>query len=149
MARYLVQLALIVLVVIFATWRGGKPERAGATILAYLTLADPIYHALSPIPTTHVSVDLWHLLLDSTAFVAAITLALTADRFWPLCFAAMQLISTLGHLVRLIDISMDPLAYAIMIRAPSYGLIAILFVGTWLHARGSRRLVKGRFSSAN
>ena len=140
MTRYLLQITAIVLVSIYAWRKGGKPERIGAGILCSLAAADPLYHAISPVESTYVTTDGWHLALDSAALVAAIALALRSDRFWPLWFAAMQLISTAAHLLRALDYTMDPLAYAIMTRGPSYPMILCLLVGVANYHLRSRRI---------
>lgn len=133
---FLPYLAVLLGTIAYAWCVGGRPEKYIAALLAAM-LVDPVYHWAAG-ESTYISIDLWHFLLDLAVLVAAVWLALGADRIWPLFFAAFQLVTTLGHLFRLVRVEMPEIVYAILIRAPSYLMIATLLVGTALHHRRMR-----------
>tara|TARA_B100000678_G_C18132629_1_gene471362 strand:- start:290 stop:736 length:447 start_codon:yes stop_codon:yes gene_type:complete len=134
MLLFLLQTALIVLCTSLAFWRGRSAEKFGSLILLTSAVVDKLYHLLIDMPV-HDQVDVFHLTLDITAFVAAYALALKADRLWPMPFASALLLSVFAHLARSIDSDMAELVYAIMARAPFWLSIAILLVGISTNAR--------------
>ena len=130
MLRFAFQMLLVAAACIFAWRQGERPEKIGATILMAMVGLQLAAASFVPIRDYQI-LDPITFLVDLSGFVAMLWLALTADRFWPLCFAAFQLLSTSTHLLRAAGFPMEPLVYVIMVRAPSYGLIAILGLGTW------------------
>lgn len=139
MLRYALQIALLTLVVALALRQGGKPERTTALILVAMPLADLVYHTVLDRPGNYHEVDMVHAGIDLLALVAIVWLALNADRFWTLWLGALQLIATLAHLIRALEVEMHPVAYAIIIRGPFWGQMIVVALGTWLYARRQRR----------
>lgn len=139
MLRYTLQIMLLILVTAYAVRRGGKPERTAAFILVGLPLADLLYHSLSGDQGSYHTVDMVHAAIDLVALAAMIWLALRADRFWTLWLGALQLIATLSHLIRALEVEMHPVAYAIFIRGPFWGQMILVALGTWLYARRQRQ----------
>lgn len=135
MARYLLQLALLLAVLLFALRRGGRPEKAAAIILVAMAIADPLYHALPGKQGIYDDVDLAHAAIDFGALAAMIAVALRADRFWTLWLGALQLIACLAHVLRAIEADMHAVAYAIIIRGPYWVQIALVGMATTLHLR--------------
>jgi hypothetical protein len=122
---------------LYAFWRGGPPERVGAAILtagSLLTMA-----ALVSRPAIYRNLELEILLIDVATSLAFLVLALRADRFWPLCITALQIVGTAGHAVKLVDSQILPYAYAFALRFWGYPMILLIIVGTWAH---QRRLAK-------
>lgn len=145
MLRFAFQIALLASVCLWAWRSGGKAERIGSAILLAMWCLQMI--AVFTFPARHFDrVDVVTLVVDLLGLIAMIWLALTANRFWPLCFAALQLLSTSTHFLRLAEVPMEPLVYAIMVRGPSYGLILVLAFGTWNVVR--RRRMNEAASSA-
>ncbi|MBD58999.1 MAG: hypothetical protein CL808_02600 [Citromicrobium sp.] len=128
MLLFLLQCALIVLAVCLAHWRGGSEEKLGSLILLTPAIVDELYHLLIEGPVTN-EVDTFHLVLDVATFAAAYWLALRADRFWPMPFASALLLAALAHLARAINLDMEELVYAIIVRAPFWLSIVILLGG--------------------
>ena len=139
MARYLFQVGWLLAAALYAWRRGGWPEKAAAALLVAQYAIDRAYHFLFPAPI-YLSLDRWHLSLDLFTLGATIVLALRAQRIWTLWFASTQLVASAGHLLRGIDAAMPTLIYQIMVIAPSYLMIALLWTGTALHHR--RSLIK-------
>lgn len=123
---------------------GEWPERMGAFALLSSLAIHRYYHWLVPGIGLYTGVDLAHLTLDLYLLVAFLAIALWADRQWTLWAAGAQIVAVLGHFVRLIATDVAQLAYAIMIRAPSWlqiglVLLGIGFVRIRLNTRVTRR----------
>ena len=134
MVRYLVQVGLLLAVAIYAWRRGGWPELAAAAALATMFLVDALYHALVRAPEWR-DVSLWHMSLDLVMLTALVSLALRAPRVWTLWLASFQLVSALGHVLRLLELDMPVRVYWAMTAAPSYCQILLLAVGIFLNDR--------------
>jgi hypothetical protein len=79
------------------------------------------------------------LIVDVLALVAFTYAALISDRFWPLWVSGLQLTSSMGHVFKLIDPHLLPLAYAAALRFWAYPILIILAVGTWRAQRRANR----------
>lgn len=133
MARYLLQLSLMALAVLYAWARGGSPERAAATAIASMYILDPAYHALWGNVEVYGELNVGHLVIDGLVLAILAWIALRANRIWPLWLVSVQIIAVIGHLLRWMSTEIDPLVYALFTRFPSYLQIALLFVGTALY----------------
>ena len=105
---------------------GDEPERLGAKVFAAM-YALSIFRGFS-FGTSADEIDLFGMLTDIFGFVGFFWIALFAWRIWPLWASALQLIAISAHLVRILEIEMDPLAYLFMRFAPSYLVSIILLV---------------------
>ena len=133
MARIILQWTLLLGLSIFATVRSRRPEQAGIAILLGMALLDLGYHQLVEGPGQYASVDAFHMFNDMWALVAFVWLALSADRFWPLCTGGLQLVAALSHLLRSTETEMLQLVYAMMIRVPFWAQIGVLFFAIIRH----------------
>lgn len=123
---------------LYAIWRGGAPERWTAWMMAgaaVLTAALPF-----DATKTFVVVDRPQLLIDMAFLAGLMTLALRADRYWPLWIAALQFIAIAAHLVRAVDSTILPAVYNQAIGKLAYPMILLLISGTYRH---QRRLLAG------
>jgi len=121
----------------YALWRGGAPERIGASIFlgaAALTVA-----ALSGPIGRFASVEVGVFIVDATMLLALVALALTAKRRWPLWIAAFQVIQVTGHAVKMADPTVVPWAYAFILAIWSYPMLLVLAFGTFNHQRRLKR----------
>lgn len=135
MIRYLAEIGFLALATGYAWRKGAGPERATAAALILMFALDPLYHWLIAGGGHYGQVDLGHLAIDLITLGTTGWIALKADRWWTLWVASAQVIALLSHFLRLISLQIDPLVYAVLIRAPSYLQIALLVMGTWLHSR--------------
>ena len=138
MVRFFIQIALLLLVAVYACRKGGKPERHVAFILSGMLFINSIYAAIAGQLTDYQQVPWFRVTLDLVGFVLILAVALRADRWWPLWVAGVQLLAVLAHLLRAIDASVPPLAYAIMERWPFWIAIILTGIGTYFHARRER-----------
>jgi hypothetical protein len=83
--------------------------------------------------------------IDVICFVFFTYAALISDRFWPLWVAGLQLTTSFGHVLKLADSSLLPLAYAAALRFWGYPILIILAVGVW---RSQLRLGRERQGAA-
>jgi len=133
----LAYLSLLIACCGFAYLRGGAPERIGAAIMAigsFLTVA-----ALSTLAERYRSVELGVFLVDVATLFALLVLALRANRYWPLWVAALQLVATTAHAVKLVDPEVIRRAYAFALVFWSYPILLLIMLGTWRH---QQRLAK-------
>lgn len=133
--RPLFQFAVFVLGLLYSLNKGAGPERAVASTLLTMALADRIYHGIAP----QSPAILWHFLLDASASIALVGIALFANRTYTLWIGSFQLIALSAHLVRFVTQEALTLPFAILYILPSYFQIGLLFWGTYLHARRERR----------
>ena len=122
MERYLIQMAFLLAAAVYAWRRGGWPERAVAAALVAQAAIDRGYHLFVAAPQ-YRELDLWHMSLD---------LALLAVTVW---LASLQVISALGHVLRVLEVDMPVVVYWTTTAAPSYLQILLLAVGTRLNDR--------------
>ncbi|HEX8623528.1 MAG TPA: hypothetical protein VF782_00470, partial [Allosphingosinicella sp.] len=106
------------------------------SLLTYAVLS---YAALSSTATLYRSFEREIFLIDLATLLGLLIVALRADRLWPLCIAALQMVGTAGHAVKLADPQVLPYAYAFALRFWGYPMIALIMLGTWNH---QRRLIK-------
>jgi len=126
-------LAGLTLVLIYAMWKGGGPERAVGWILIAMGVSTTLARLIFPPSFMHL--DEVVLSSDFAALVALLLVALRSSRFWPLCVCSLQIVSIVAHLARALDYSIHPKVYWLMAIGPSYPIIILLAVGTWRHQR--------------
>lgn len=122
---------------VYTALRGSAPERTGAAILLVGSIFTLV--TLSSAATIYRSLEVGVFLVDVATLVAFLFLALRADRLWPLCITAFQLVGTAGHAVKLVDPQVLPYAYAFALRFWGYPMILMLILGTWNH---QKRLIR-------
>lgn len=138
MVRFAIQVALLLLVALYAFKKGGEPERHVALVLLGMLVANIVFAGLSGEWTDYRGIPWFRVALDCIGFGFILAIALRADRWWPLWVSGVQLQAVLAHLLRALDASLPPLAYAIMERWPFWIAIALTGIGTFLHARRIR-----------
>lgn len=135
-AQHLVSLLLAV-----AIWRwGGAPERWLISVFL-ATMVVPIYlakwlgfDAFEIGPTA-----LYVVVMDLIAAALFTSVAINANRNYPLLIAGFQLVAVGAHLVRSMVDSVSPLAVAILVIGPSYCQLLLLIGGFVRHTERQRR----------
>lgn len=132
-ARALVWYAVAVPTVVYAARRGGGPERAAAALVIAASFATML---VPSDPGVTYRTVVWPLLaIDSLMLAGLLAVALAADRYWPIHFTAVHLLSVLLHGVRAYDPDILPGVYARLGGELGYLTLAVLAAGTWRHAR--------------
>lgn len=140
MLRFFLQAALILVVFIAAWLRGGKPERYVATTYLVMLIASSInaFVAGNQSDTDYSGIHGVRFLLDCTAFVGVVFVALHYNRWWTLWVGSVQLIAVMAHLLRAFALPMPPIAYAVLERWPVWMAVLITGVGIILHHRRAK-----------
>lgn len=138
MVRFSVQVVLLLLVALYAYKKGGRPERHVAFVLLGMLFANSTHAAITGQWTDYEGIPWFRVILDFTGFALILAIALRADRWWPLWVGGVQLLAVLAHLLRALDASLPPLAYAVMERWPFWIAIVSTGIGTYFHARRQR-----------
>jgi len=134
-----IQLVLTVILLAYAWYRGGEPERASAGTMLAMLIVDRAYHVVFDASVTLSTTDIWHFTLDLGVLAAFGAIALQANRFYPLVLAGLQLVAVNAHLVRSFVEAISPIAYFGLYVVPSYFQLIVIAVGISLHARRYNR----------
>ena len=136
MARVVVFYTMLLLACGYALRRGGAPERWAAAILLGGTAATWAL-VISPrgyFGAFYRGVQLGMLAVDAAMLVALLTVALLADRFWPLWLTALHAFSVVGHLAKAIAPDILPNVYLTTQAFAAYPGLLLLMLATRWHA---------------
>lgn len=137
--RFIVQMGCFVALGVWAMRRGGGPEKMCSAIFVGMFAVDRIYDLLVRPAFELERVDTWLFALDIVVLAAIVPVALRANRLYPMVLAACQLIAVNSHLARDSFEQITPLAYAVMVIAPSYMQLFVLAGGIWTHTKRVER----------
>ena len=136
-------LRLMAVAIVFASLRkGGEPEKLVAAVLIATAGLDMVNHAMFGDPV-FFAVNPGHLVIDIWAMTALLWVALRANRGWPLWVSAAQIIVVLGHMSKIIDLSLVRFGYFAMTQLPISIQVCALLLGTVAHVRREERV--GRY----
>ena len=121
----------------YALVRGRSDERWVAATCIVASVATRL--TVSPVLHRYSGVEIGVFLVDLGTFAAFTFVALRTQRFWPLWIAGLQLTTVMSHILKAIDTTLFPVAYAAAGRLWSYPILLILAVGTW---RSHQRLLQ-------
>lgn len=120
----------------YALWRGRKYERIAALVFVAATVVSILGH--SP-RLRYVQIEISDLVVDTAVLFAIVGIALVSDRFWPLWAAGLQLVDSMSHLIKAIDVNLLPSVYGAAERFWSYPILVILLIGAWRQHQRSER----------
>lgn len=120
---------LLVAVILYAFWRGGRDERIVAAICLGGTAATLL--SLSPLSMRYEGVEQGMALVDVAVLAGFVMVALRSQRFWPLWVAGLQLTTAFGHGLKMIDSDLLPQAYGAALQFWAYPILLILAAGTY------------------
>lgn len=143
MLLWLPRIALFA-IVLFAVRKGEEPERLVAAVLLSTFALDAVNHAMFGDPA-FFAVNPGHVVIDGWAFLTLLWVALRANRGWPLWISASQVIVVLGHLAKIVDLSLVRYGYWVMTQVPATLQVIVLAIGTFAHMRREARI--GRYHS--
>lgn len=123
-------LVLLLGACLYATLRGGAPERIGAVILILATLASAL--ALEMSAHRYRQTELATMWVDIAMTIAFLALALRAQRYWPMWVSMVQLDLVAMHLV-MFSPQTGSWSYWAVQALWSYPQPILLAVGTWRH----------------
>src|SRR4051812_49654193 len=131
MLNTIVYLVLLIACCVYASLRGGAPERIAAAIIAVGSVLT--YAVMPTAATSYNDVRLDAFLIDLACLVGFLILALRAERYWPLWVTALQIIEIAGHGVKLADPDVIRRAFAFALAFWSYPMLLLIAIGTWRH----------------
>ena len=127
-------LLFFAIVVFFAVWRGGGPERV--TAIAYIVaLAGSAAAGFLRVPGNFRVVPTGLFLVDTLLLVALCVIAIRANRWWIIPAAGCQLVAVLVHAGKLLNPAMIPNSYEFLVDIWSWPMVALLALGSWAHRR--------------
>lgn len=129
----------IAAIAIFAFRKGGEPERLVAAVLLASAGLDVINHILFGEPAFYL-VNPGHLVIDVWSMIALMWVALRANRAWPMWVSAAQIIVVLGHVSKIVELSLVRYGYYAMTQVPLNVQAAALLIGTIAHMRRQERI---------
>jgi hypothetical protein len=134
--RVLFYFVCLFLLVGYASWRGGWPERSAAAAILIGSLMT--MGALSPWGRQFSDVETGVLLVDVAVLAVFTAIALRSDRFWALWVAALQLLAVLVHLAKAAGFPMPENGYATLQAFWSYPIMLAVALGVLQHHRAKR-----------
>ena len=126
---------ILLALILIAMWRGAGPERWSAAVFIGMFVLDRIYHFILGRGAQYGTMDIGHFCIDLIATIAFVTIALRANRIYPLCLSALQVIAIISHVIRAISPAIAGGAYSILMIVPSYLQTAVFGTGLYLHLR--------------
>lgn len=128
MTHILVFNSVLILACTYALWVGGAPERATALVFVGAAMAS---YAV-PYSGFHV-VEAPLFLIDLLTLLALVLIAMTANRFWPLYVAAIQLLTVAVHAVKAYQPALAFWMYGGALGKMAYPTLILLAVGAIRH----------------
>jgi hypothetical protein len=125
--RVLLYNALLIGACGYAWFRGRRDERITAATCVIATVAS--FALLTQLRFS--GVELGVLAVDLATLAVFVAVALRSERFWPLWVSGLQLTASVTHLLKLVEPSLMPFAYAAAEAVWSYPILIILAVATW------------------
>lgn len=131
----LIYFALLALVSAYALTRGGREEKFAAAVCILASVGSrAIFRAAG---VSYGDLQPAIALIDLAVLAAFVAIALRTSRFWPLWVAGLQLTTVTGHMFKLVDPTLVPIAYGASLASWSYPILLILAIGTWRASRGA------------
>jgi hypothetical protein len=127
----------------YAFWRGKTEARIVASAFfvgSFATIAIRSHSSGS-----YSSLEMGVFVIDVACFLVFTYSALISDRFWPLWVSGLQLTTSFGHIMKVLDTHLLPMAYAAALRFWGYPILIILAVGVW---RSQRRVGREELTAA-
>jgi hypothetical protein len=109
----------------YAWMRGRYEERLVAAVCIVATFAS------LALKTGYAGLEVGVLVVDLLTLGLFTFVALRSERFWPLWISGLQLTTSIGHILKVVEPDLVPLAYAAALRFWGYPILIILAVGTW------------------
>ena len=125
--------ALLLVTCSYALWRGRKYEQWSAMVCIAASVGSVLFRA--SVRDSYLGIENSDLIIDSLVLFAFVAIALRSDRFWPLWVAGLQLTISMSHLLKALQPSLIPLAYAAAERFWSYPTLLIIALGAWRQHR--------------
>jgi hypothetical protein len=123
----------LLLICVYAWWRGRREERIAATVCLLATVAT--HFLIPPKSVRYDDVEFGLLGIDIAVLASFVGIALSSIRFWPLWAAGFQLTVSMSHVLKALDPELMSKAYAAAAVFWSYPILIVILIGTWRTGR--------------
>ena len=106
---------------------GEEPEKAVAGMFVAAAVATPLVR--SAIAFRYKDVEIGVLLIDACLLAGLVWITVRADRWWPLCVTALQLLTFLSHVGKAVNPSLWRYGYQLMATWAAWPMVSILAMG--------------------
>jgi hypothetical protein len=120
---------LLIASCIYSLLMGGIAEKIGSVLLASAALFS--FGAILISQAPYVRIEMAIAAIDLVLFFGLLTLALLADRYWPMWLTSMQLVTIWSHPAFGIASQKIPFAYAVASKIWSFPMLILLAIGTY------------------
>lgn len=128
---------LMVLVFVYALWKGRWEERVVAVTAFVATFATKL--VTKPMHLRYRAVEYPIMAIDFIVVAILVAVALRSDRYWPMWAAGFALMGFLAHFMKLAMPDLSPFVYAFAVACWGWGVLALLLIGTWRVNRANNR----------
>jgi hypothetical protein len=125
-------LSLVSLCAAASRW-GGRWEKVVAAM--YLAAAVATVVARPAFESRYESVEMLVFAVDLLLFVGLAFVAVRCGLWWTICASALQCLTILAHLGKLLNPGLWRLGYQLMATWSAWPAVALLAVGIWMHGR--------------
>lgn len=135
-----IQQALYVALFLLSLAYGARPERIISGALLGMAAVDALHHHLVGGSIYWRHADVGHMAIDCAMLVVLCTVAVRANRVYPLWIGAAQIIAVTAHIYRIGLEQIDRFAYGMMSVMPSYIQLLAVAVGLAFHMSRHKKL---------
>jgi hypothetical protein len=139
---YLLFWASLISVTLAAYRWGAAPERAVASMYLLAAVATTVAHPA--ISVRYRDVELAVFLIDALLLAGLVFISIRADRWWPLCATALQILTVLSHVGKIVNPALWRYGYQLMAVWASWPTVVILAVGIWRERQRQRQRTRRR-----
>ena len=122
---------------IYAFVRGGAPEKVVAAAFICAATATYVFQPMEY--GGYRGIESTISLIDLGLLAVLVTVALSANRFWPIWIASFQLFALLVHVAKAYQADVLPVVYFAVISRIAYPMLIMLAAGTMFHFDRLRR----------
>ena len=127
----------LILVSLAAYRWGGTPEKAVAAMYLLAAVATVVVHPATTVRYRNVEMGVF--LIDACLLAGLCVVSVRADRWWPLCATALQLLTVLSHVGKAVNPGLWRYGYQLMAVWAAWPTVGLLALGVWRHHRRTRR----------
>jgi hypothetical protein len=129
----------LLLVSLAALRWGGGTEKSVAALYLFAALATALVRPSIAMRYREVEVSVF--LIDLALLVGLAIVAVRAERWWPVCAAALQMLTILAHIGKAVNPMLWRYGYQLMAVWTAWPTVGLLAFGIWQHRRHARRRV--------
>lgn len=126
-------------ILLLAYWRGAQPEKQVSIVFFIGFYVGYAVRFIRGRPD-FVFLDYGLFFVDAVLLAIFISVALRANRWWPIWVASLQIIPVTGHFIKLLDIDGLSVVYWGMLDIPDYSQIVVILMGIHTHQKRLKKI---------